>query len=254
MSVRMRDIADQLGISISTVSLALRAAPQVAEETRLRVIDAAEQLGYSIRPRQQRPTLSHIAFITPDEPGNDFYSGVLNGAESECRRLGLSLHFMQIDSTTQIRLANYTLADGLLIVGSVDEDVIRLFQQLELPTVLVDNNIPFLQLDRILIDNVYSLYRATQCAHSYGHQDIAFLCGPTSISSFKERLLGYRAAVADLGLSAIELYFESGDARDVANTMQRWLDQHGRLGFTALIGCNDKATLRAFHALHDHGI
>lgn len=254
MSVRMRDIADRLGISVSTVSLALRAAPQVAEETRNRVVDVAEQLGYNVRPRHLRTTLSHIAFITRDEIGNDFYGDVLSGAESECRRLGLTLHFMQIDDSSLLRIGNYFQADGMLIVGSIVESVVRQLQQLELPTVLVDNNLPFLHLDRILIENTHSLYRETQLAHSHGHREIGFLCGPTAIPSFKERLIGYRSAIQDLGLKPIELYFQVGDGSDVVQVMHRWLDQHGELGFTALIGCNDKSALRAFHALHDRGM
>lgn len=254
MSVRMQDIAEQLGISISTVSLALRSAPQVAEETRVRVVDAAEQLGYIVRPRQQRPTLSHIAFVTRDELSNDFYGQVLSGAESECRRLGLNLHFMQIDEHAPIRHANYLLTDGLLVVGSLGEAIVRELRQFDLPTVLVDNNLPLLNLDRILIENVQSLYRTTQYAHSYGHRSIGFLCGPLGISSFKERRIGYRAAIADLGLQPLELYFHDHDARDVGQTLHDWLEQRGALGFTALIGCNDKATIRAFHTLLDQGV
>jgi DNA-binding LacI/PurR family transcriptional regulator len=254
MSVRMRDIADQLGLSISTVSLALRAAPQVAEETRMRVVDAAEQLGYTVRPRHHRPVLSHVAFITRDELGNDFYGAVLSGAESECRRLGLTLHFMQINDDSTIRQGNYLQADGLLVVGSIGESIVRQLKQLELPTVLVDNNLPFLHLDRILIENVHSMYRTTQYAYGCGHRAIAFLCGPITTSSFKERLIGYRAAIADLGLQPLELYFHDTDARDVVQTLHDQFQRYDQLTFTALIGCNDKATMRAFHALHDQGV
>ena len=45
MTVRMQDIADHLGLSVSTVSLALRSAPQIAEDTRQRVRETAQRLG-----------------------------------------------------------------------------------------------------------------------------------------------------------------------------------------------------------------
>lgn len=252
MSIRMQDIADQLGISLSTVSLALRAAPQVAEETRIRVIDTAEQLGYTVRPRQQRAALSHIAFITRDEVGNDFYGAVLSGAENECRRHDLTMHFVQIGEQVPIRRANYLQVDGLLLVGRIDEPTVDQYQELELPMVLVDNNLPFHQLDRILIENLHSMYRSVQYMYAFGHRSIAFLCGQSVTPSFKERLIGYRAAMTDLGLAPIEFYFQDVDARDVAQTLQQQC--RDTLAFSALIGCNDKATVRAFHTLHDHGI
>ena len=252
MSIRMQDIAERLGISISTVSLALRAAPQVAEETRLRVVDAAEQLGYTVRPRQQRAALTHIAFITRDEVGNDFYGAVLSGAESECRRQGLTMHFMQINDQSHVRQAQYSQVDGLLVVGSIDETLVHQFQQFDLPMVLVDNNLPFLQLDRILIENVHSLYRTVAYAHTHGHRSIAFLCGPLTVPSFKERLIGYRAAMADFGLTPLEFFFHDIDARDVAQVLESACNS--MLAFSALIGCNDKATLRAFHTMHDNAI
>jgi LacI family transcriptional regulator len=51
MSVRQQDIAEHLGVSVSTVSLTLHDAAQVSEEARLRVRNAATQLGYVYRPR-----------------------------------------------------------------------------------------------------------------------------------------------------------------------------------------------------------
>ena len=86
MSVRQQDIAAHLGLSVSTVSLALRDAAQVAQETRVRVRDAAIQLGYNYRPRQlMRTEVAQMAFITRIDPNNVFYGAVLTGAERECR-------------------------------------------------------------------------------------------------------------------------------------------------------------------------
>jgi DNA-binding LacI/PurR family transcriptional regulator len=252
----MRDIAAQLGLSVSTVSLALRAAPQVAEETRVLVRDTAVRMGYIQRPRQKMPTtLTNIAFVTPSDPGNDFYGVVLTGAESECRRHRMMLHFVRLDHDGLVLPELYDSVDGLLIVGSVSEDVVGRIQASELPLVLVDNNLPSLGVDRILIENTSSLYQTTLYLARKGHQEIAFLCGSyTNVPSFKERLIGYRLAMADLGLQPIELFFQDIESHDVESIMSAWIQSRQELGFTALIGCNDKSTLAALHALHDHNI
>lgn len=252
MSIRMQDVANRLGLSLSTVSLALRASPKVADETRVRVIEEASRVGYTVRLRHQQPALSQVSFITRDDLGNDFYNAVLSGAESECRRLGITLHYTQIDQRVPTPF-HFGVAEGLLVVGSISEAIVLQIKLLGLPTVLVDNNLSFFDIDRVLIDNIPAMHRTTTYAYNCGHRSIAFLCGPLEIISFRERLLGYRAAMQNLGLAPIELFFHDIDARDVEQVLHTWQQNHKGFEFTALIGCNDKTIVRAFHTLRDCG-
>jgi DNA-binding LacI/PurR family transcriptional regulator len=216
MSVRLRDIADQLGISVSTVSLALRAAPQIAEETRIRVRDAAAQLGYVHRPRLSvRTELAQVAFITQTAPDNVFYAAVLSGAERECRHHKIALHYTRLDDSPES--AQYGQSDGLLVVGSIGEQIIR-------------------RLARI------------------GHRRIAFLSGVLTYPSFNERRQGYYAAVSDLGIEPIEILWPSLDPRDISKLLGQQLHELGHPNFTALITCNDLAAITALHTLQEFGV
>jgi LacI family transcriptional regulator, repressor for deo operon, udp, cdd, tsx, nupC, and nupG len=255
MSVRLRDIADHLGISVSTVSLALRAAPQIAEETRIRVRDAAAQLGYVHRPRLSvRTELAQVAFITQAAPDNVFYAAVLSGAERECRRHKIALHYTRIDDSPELALAQYSQSDGLLVVGSVNEQVIDRLRELERPMVLIDNNLPFLGLDRVLIENASSLYRTVAYLARLGHRRIAHLSGPLWHPSFRERRQGYYAAIADLGLEPIEIPWQSLDVQEIARALVEELQASGQLRFSALITCNDLAAITALHTLQESGV
>jgi DNA-binding LacI/PurR family transcriptional regulator len=255
MSVRLRDIADHLGISVSTVSLALRAAPQIAEETRLRVRDAAVQLGYIHRPRLAVQTeLTQIAFITQAAPDNVFYAAVLSGAESECRRHKIVLQYTQIDDPDDLVLTHYSQSDGLLIVGTLHEQIIERLRETERPMVLIDNNLPFLGLDRVLIENASSLYRTVIYLARLGHQRIAYLSGPLWHPSFKERRQGYYAAVGDLGLQPIEISWQSLETTQISGLITAEIQKHGRPDFTALITCNDLSAISALHTFQEIGI
>ena len=120
MSVRQQDIAAHLGLSVSTVSLALRDAAQVAAETRVRVRDAATQLGYNYRPRQlMRTEVAQMAFITRIDPNNVFYGAVLTGAERECRSLNIALHYTRLDNPDSRMTSHFSDADALLVVGTI---------------------------------------------------------------------------------------------------------------------------------------
>jgi LacI family transcriptional regulator len=253
MSVRLRDIADQLGISVSTVSLALRAAPQIAEETRIRVRDAAAQLGYVHRPRLSvRTELAQVAFITQTAPDNVFYAAVLSGAERECRHHKIALHYTRLDDSPES--AQYGQSDGLLVVGSIGEQIIRRLREIGRPMVLIDNNLPFLGLDRILIDNANSIYRTVAHLARIGHRRIAFLSGVLTYPSFNERRQGYYAAVSDLGIEPIEILWPSLDLRDIGKLLAQHLHELGQPNFTALITCNDMAAITALHTLQEFGV
>lgn len=255
MSVRQQDIAEHLGLSVSTVSLALRDASQVAEETRVRVRHAATQLGYNYRPRQLlRTEITQMAFITRLDPSNVFYGAVLTGAERACRDLNIALHYTRLDETSARVPSHYSDAEALLIVGTIDEPTVLRLRDLGRPMVLLDNNLPHLGLDRVLTENFGSLYRVVKRLMSWGHRQIAFMAGPDDHPSFHDRLLGYRAAIADFGLQPIELWCGSTQHGSSKQAIDEWMAARGEPGFSALIVFHDSAAIEAIHELQDHGL
>jgi DNA-binding LacI/PurR family transcriptional regulator len=261
MSARQEDIAQHLSISVSTVSLALRDSPLIAEETRQQVKEAAAQLGYVHRPRSVSAVdlvkleLKQLAFIIPFPSNNVFYAGLLNSAESECRRLHLALHYILLEDLNTHVLMQGKAADALILVGAIDEQSVQRFVSLGRPCILVDNNLPHLGLDQVLTENVGSLYRTVMRLHELGHERIAFLRGDDTSSSLRERRQGYHAAMATLGLETLEFHCPGNQLLSTGEAvMTQWLSTHEKLEFTALIGCNDDAAIGALHALRNHGI
>lgn len=258
--VRQQHIAEHLGVSISTVSLALRGAPQVAERTRRRVHDVAAELGYEYRPRRASwpeppPTrLTRLSFSMQFEPMEPFYANILAGAESECRRHGIELQYSQMEQTTFQVIKQHEQAQAVLLVGTIDEDTVIHLQQLGKPMVLIDNNLPHLGIDRVLTENVGSLYRAVLKLAERGHTRIAFMRGPDA-PSLRERWQGYRAAIDRLGLEIIELWrVNEFPERAGKQTLEDLLSGGGTPAFSALICFNDAAAIKAIHTLQDHGL
>lgn len=247
-------------MSISTVSLALRGAPQVAEQTRRRVHDVAAELGYEYRPRRgllpdSVPTqLTRLTFSMPCGPMEPFYTNILAGAESECRRHGIELHYSHMEQTASEVIRQHEQAQAILLVGTVDEETVVRLQHLGKPMVLVDNNLPHLGIDRVLTENVGSLYRVVIQLAEWSHTRIAFLRG-LDAPSLNERWQGYRAAIDRLGLETIELW-RDGDISGSAKvwTLENLLSGGGPLPFSALVCFNDSAAIRAIHTLQDHGL
>ncbi len=258
MSVRQQDIARYLGVSLGTVSLALRNSPQVSLEMRQGVQRAAAELGYVYRPREnQTAEVKHLAFISGAQASNFFYTGVLQGIEQACRERKITLHYSLLKDITAHSLEQYRANDALLIAGFVDPAMVRELKNLELPTVLIDTNLSQMGLERVEIENFGNSYRAAEYLMAAGHRRIAFLCGPPPerFSSFDTRYYGYRSAVLDQGL---EPYAIHGLTEPILKTseqvMKRWLAEHGKPEFTALMCCNDEAAIGALLALQSAGV
>ena len=245
-----RDIADRLGVSVTTVSLALRNDAQISEATRAQVQELAEGMGYVYRPRKRAtPQTTQVAFIGRYGATSAFYLAVLHGAEKACQEHALTLHYTQLEEVVQHFVLQDT-ADAIMMVSSIDAGTISRFKRLGLPMVLVDNNLPNLALDRVLIENFGGLYRTVLKLVEWGHQRILFVCGPDEIPSFRDRLRGYRAAMGDLDMEPMEVYCGYNSTVEGAREqIAQWLERAGRPACTALSACNDKTAIGAMQAL-----
>lgn len=252
----MQDIATELNLSVSTISLALRNSPQVSDETRQLVFETAERLGYTkiARPKAA-DEIKRIAYICPYEARNDFYGAVLGGAEKVCRQQGITLHYSQLEDLNDSILALYKEADGLLLVGSIALKIILELKKLNLPIVLVDNNLPQIGLDRVATENYGSVFQVITRLHERGHRKIAFLRGPEGRPSFLERWQGYRAAAESLSIPPIEIFCPVSDEQCVEEQLTNFLNTHkpGK-DITAVVAYNDTGAIAAHHTLQNLGI
>ncbi len=201
-SVRLQDVADLAGVSIGTASQALNDRPNVAQETRARVIDAAQTLGYPIkRPMTpSKPGLEVVGMLMKHDFGfptdvNPFYTHVQAGVESECRNANLSLMYANIEVDT----SNHPIAwpsmlheqriDGLLLIGTFIEDTVGILRErFDMPIVLVDGYAPTMPFDSIVIDNATGARTAVEHLITLGHRHIGLIgSNPQSPPSVLER-------------------------------------------------------------------
>jgi LacI family transcriptional regulator len=213
------DIAQQAGVSISTVSLILNNKPGVSAETRTRVLKVAEDLEYPLKSgigselNSRVSTIAMIVKTDPDSPpqANPFYSKVIIGIEDVCRRSGINLLFatLPVDENNcpvevpQL-LYNESL-DGLLMIGAfVDETISSISDRRMPPIVLVDGYSNTDRFDTVISDNFRAAYQAVTYLIEKGHRHIGLLGSePTSYPSLKERRNGYLRAMKDNDLAPV---------------------------------------------------
>lgn len=264
--ITLADIARASGVSPATVSLVLRDKPGVGPETRQRVRDVAQALGYITTPSMQtqnRAGVTNIGLVVKvrrdDLPeANSFYAPVLTGIELICRKNRVNLLYatMPVDEhnhpVQMPRLLAESHTEGLLLVGMhLDEAMIAALSQQAGPVVLVDAYAPGGLHDAVVIDNENGAYQATRYLIEHGHHHIAIVGSePNAYPGIQERRAGYLRALAEYGLSP---YF--ADCRlwpeAVPPVLTGLLQQHPHI--TALFGCNDSVAIAAMRVAQTLG-
>ncbi len=267
-SVTLQDVAKLAGVSMGTASQALNHRPSVAQETRVRVLDAARTLGYPFKETENgagENPLSIIGLLTKHDYGfpfevNAFYSYIQAGVESECRRHNLSLMFSNIE----VDPSNHPVVwpamiieqrvDGLILAGTFIENTIGLLgQRIDIPIVLVDSYAPNLSFDSIVIENITGATTAINHLVAQGHTRIGLIgWTKTSPPSINERFIGYERALAAHNIPT-RYVEESGLNREEGYRAATQLLQRAP-EVTAIFACNDLTAIGAIHATRDMGL
>jgi LacI family transcriptional regulator len=206
-AITIKDIAKALGLSTSTVSRALRGSYEISAETRKLVLEYAEKLNYRPNPIAQslKEKRSRSIGIVVCEIANNFFSQVINGIESVAYKKGYYVIISQSHESFEREVANTQYlasrsVDGLLISLSTETTDLSHLSKLHdkgLPIVFFDRITEEMLTHKVIANNFNGAYQATEHLIRSGFKRIAHLTISPHLSITKERLAGYKAALAD---------------------------------------------------------
>ena len=203
----IKDIAEKLGISISTVSKGLNGASDVSHELRETIIDTAVQMGYSTK-RMKREENKKIAIFIANvtyESYNNFGYDIVLGFKQAAFRDGWNVTIYPIDSTFQAqeKYDNFMLKHGysgsFILCLSLQDPWMEQLKTTSIPTTLLDNNIPKNpSISYVGTDSSEGIESAIKHLSDLGHKKIALMNGDlhSMISELREQAYwdGLRAA------------------------------------------------------------
>ncbi|MTI06878.1 LacI family DNA-binding transcriptional regulator [Roseibium denhamense] len=256
-------IADQLGISTATVSLALRDSPLVAEETREKVKQTAQEIGYIYNrsAASLRTARSQIVGVAVHDILNPYFAEVFSALEDVLEEQGQMIFICnhRDDVKRQRAFVNTLLqhrADGLILcpsVGTTSEEINRLVDQ-GIPVTLVAREVPGVWAPCVRGDDYKGTYQITKHLIEQGHSKIAMVGGRRESSTGRFRASGWRTALEDAGLdpsAQIDLP-ELMTQADGRAAVQVILEAKERP--TAIVGFNDLVALGMMTTLRRAGI
>lgn len=258
----MRDVAKRAGVSVSTVSHVINNTRAVSQESRQRVLQSMEELGYKpnalARSLRRRKT-NTLGMIVPDS-ANPFFAEVARAIEdaSFAQNYSVILCNSEGDLEKQQTYTNVLIENrvaGILFVAAgVSTELVNELGQRRVPLVIVDREVPGVKADTVLTNHAQGGCLATQHLIDLGHRRIACIAGNSEVSPSAERVTGYRETLKKNGISFDECLVVKGDFQyESGYEATRQLLQLSRPP-TAVFACNDLMAVGCISAARELGL
>ncbi len=262
--ISLKDLAHELGVSIATVSRALRNSPEIGQEMQMKVKELAKRLNYRPNPfaqslRKEGPRI--IGVVVPNLVTH-FYAAVLDGIEDEARRAGYSVissnsHESCEDEVRAIDNFINLHVEGIIASVSQNTTDYSHFEKVS------KMGIPLVFFGRTCLPDLFSSVtangdvaakKATQHLIETGSRRIAFLGGPNHLDMVKRRKHGYLEALRDnrIPIDRELVVCNRIDFDLVVEATKQLLQIENRPD--AILAVNDTVTFAAFTAVKEMGL
>jgi LacI family transcriptional regulator len=261
--ITIKDIANQLGISPSTVSRALKNHPDISSETKTAVNELAGRLKYqpnavALSLKQNR---SYTIGVVIPEIVHYFFSSVISGIEDVAYDAGFTVIICQSNELYKREFSNIKAllshrVDGVLVSVSKETSNFQHFYDLRdrnIPVVFFDRIVPGFFADQVIVDDLEAAYRATKHLIEKGCRRIAHFAGPQNLLIGQQRKQGYLKALSEGGLPILDDLMQEADSFEKARIYANTLFESGNLP-DGIFAVNDLTAIGAMQTLQKRGV
>jgi LacI family transcriptional regulator len=254
----MRDVAERAGVSLKTVSRVINEEAGVAAATAERVTGAIAELGFQRNDlaRSLRRGLSTATLgLVIEDVANPFYSVIAQEVEGAARERGFLLITASAreDPERERELVSALVGrrvDALLVVPAGEDQSYLETIGGRTAFVFIDRPPGGFDADTVLLDDAGGARAAVEHLLAHGHRRIACVADPEDVYTARERLAGYRAALAAAGIEPDPalVHLDSRDAGAAERVVAELLALPPERRPTALFTANNRKTIGALHA------
>ncbi|MHB1376840.1 MAG: LacI family DNA-binding transcriptional regulator [Candidatus Humimicrobiaceae bacterium] len=265
MVIRIKDIAEKLNISESTVSRALANHPRISAKTKAQVLGIAKKFNY--RPNLIAKSLkirsTKTVGLIIDDITNPFYPEIVKGCEEVANKNGLNIILCNSDYNQEkedkyINILLSKRVDGVLLMPAGKKlPIIDLFREANTPLVFIDiKPSDKINVSCVYTDQEYGAYIATKYLIELGHKKIALINGPENFSSCKQLESGYLKALSEhnipLNNKLLKVFdLKSTGAYEVVKNIIKLRKEDCP---TAALFISDITAVAAYNAIYEAGL
>jgi LacI family transcriptional regulator len=252
----IKDVANKLGISVSTVSRVMNGQDRVSPDMRKKVTETVRRLGYvpshaavSVVKKQTRI----IAVLLPDLH-TPLYSNILEGIEQQARSRGyytmaVLTHGKREEEQSFLGSTMGHFVDAVAVVPSSPD--VSHFASFSKPAVFIENISEDADCDSVVIDNFRGAYAAAGHILDMGHRKIAIISGDRALSAGHDRYWGFEQALRDKRLKINPQYACVGGLAEKDGYAAAFRLMHISDPPTAIFAAGDQLCRGAIMAMHD---
>ncbi len=255
-NINIRALAKELGLSVGTVSKALRDSHEISAGTKKKVQDLARKLNYVPNPYAsslRRRKSKTIAVVLP-EVANSFFSLAIDGIEAVAQEKGYHVliyltHENLLKEEAILQDFQSGRVDGVLLSVSGQTtgiDHIRDLFAKDMPIVFFDRVCEDVETTKVITDDFESAYKATQFLIEKGCNHIGFLCISPGLSITIKRMQGYKKALSDhqRAVDPSDIIICPDDPDKNYTTIRNALEQEDR--FDGIIAAIEKLSITTY--------
>ncbi|MYL62161.1 substrate-binding domain-containing protein [Bacillus hwajinpoensis] len=256
----MTDVAKLANVSTATVSRVIQNPEAVKEKTRVKVLQAIEELNYqpNILARYFRRTETKTILVVVPSIMNNVFPQMIAGIDLIANQYGykvlLGNTYQEPEKAySYIEELKQKQVDGMILLTTkLDNDVIKDIAD-RYPVVLTSDFIDGLNVPTVAIDNISSSREAVEHLLQLGHRRVGMITGPLNSLLSRDRLKGYRQALLANEIEIESVLIQEGDhSYDSGyNQMNKFLALDDQP--TAIFAANDSMAMGAIKAVKDQG-
>lgn len=265
--MKLREIAAEARVSLSSVSLVLNGKPGISPEKREKIARLLRENGYQVRTMADTPAVSFRnilflkyskhSYLVNGNPG--FVTQIIDAVDQECRKHNYDLLITAFQDFRSIHLPEMlekpaTL--GVILLGTEIQNAdMAAFSDCQKPMVVVDNSLPRLPFNIVTMHNEEAIFSAVKHLLNLGHRHVGFLANSIPANNDLERLAAFKNALAAYGGS-----FEKDLVYSIFPTMDGACESVSQLLFqgtrfpSALVANNDSIAIGALRAFKNRGL
>jgi DNA-binding LacI/PurR family transcriptional regulator len=263
----LREIADEAGVSITTVSRVINntSLHKVSEDTRQRVLEIART--HRFRPNRQAVSLAlrrppnTVGLIIPYQSHifDSFYFSQITCAVADVMTAnGMDVNLLVARESGSTGYADFLsgqrVAGAILLGTEMGDGLLLECHVSDIPLVVINNTVPISGVDTVNCNNRAGAREVTAHLVKLGHARIGFIAGPVGLLDAHDRLQGYKDALEEAGLPVHQELVVSGDFNEKGGreAMRTLLSRCPRP--TAVFAANDESALGAYQVLRREGL
>lgn len=267
LGTTLKDIAEELNLSINTVSRALRDMPDIGKETTDLVKETAKKLGYrkNLSASRLRTNKSFTLGMIVADISNPIYAGIIKGVEKNCKNsnytvmLGNSNEDPEEENNIVSSMLEHGV-DGILLVPSMkNTQILSLLKRSKIPYVILQRKFPDIVTYCVQSNDRKGGQLAAEYLYTLGHRSFVYVAAPMHISSSKERYEGFLDFLREkhINSDAVQILESDGTRFGAYQVVKSWLKQHHdlhTLSATAIFCFSDYVACGVYSAFSKYGL